>query len=99
MKQGAGSLTEAQLLAIILRTGSGKQGVLNLAIELLQRFKSLNDLDAASPRDLSSVKGLGTAKIAQIKAAFELGKRLMAESRDGQVFSSSQAVYAHCAPR
>ncbi len=100
VKYGADSLSDAQLLAIILRTGSGKKGVLGLAMSLLETFKELRSIDAASPAELSSLKGLGTAKIAQIKAAFELGKRLMSES-DGSkpVFSSSHAVYTYFAPR
>ena len=50
---------------------------MNLAIGLLDSFKGLGNINSASIKDLSSVKGLGTAKIAQLKAAFELGKRLM----------------------
>lgn len=99
IKHGAESLSDAQLLAIILRTG-GTSGVLNLAIELLDRFKSLRDIDSASISELSSIKGLGTAKIAQIKAAFELGKRLMGEfNEDRPSFNSSLNVYSYFAPR
>lgn len=100
VKYGAENLSDAQLLAIILRTGSGKQGVLGLSMELLDTFKTLRSIDSASLRELSLTKGLGTAKIAQIKAAFELGKRLMGESSDGRpVFSSSSALYSYFAPR
>ena len=81
VKYGAEGLSDAQLLAIILRTGNSNKGVMNLAIGLLDSFKGLGNLNSASIKDLSSVKGLGTAKIAQLKAAFELGKRLMGESR------------------
>lgn len=100
IKYGAESLSEAQLLAIILRTGSSNKGVMNLAMGLLDAFKGLRNLDSASIKDLSSVKGLGTAKIAQIKAAFELGKRLMGESQgNAPLFSSSSLVYSYFAPR
>lgn len=99
IKFGPESLSDAQLLAIILRTG-GEKGVLNLAIELLERFNSLRDIDSASISDLSSIKGIGAAKTAQIKASFELGKRLMSQpSQDRQVFSSSMNVYRYFAPR
>src|SRR5208283_5208539 len=88
LKYGAGNLSDAQLLAIILRTGSGEKGVLALSISVLDTFKSLRSIDAASGAELSSIKGIGAAKTAQIKAAFELGKRLMGESSDGKpVFS------------
>jgi DNA repair protein RadC len=100
IKYGAESLSDAQLLAIILRTGGGGKGVLALAMELLDRFKGLREIDCASLSDLSAMKGLGTAKIAQLKAAFTLGKRLMAESLEGDAaFSSSRMVHSHFAPR
>ncbi|BCB95666.1 hypothetical protein JZK55_05880 [Dissulfurispira thermophila] len=100
IKYGAESLSDAQLLAIILRTGSEGKGVLDLSISLIDVFKNLRNIDAASISELSSMKGLGIAKIAQIKAAFELGKRLMRESSDGKpVFYSSHAIYSYFAPR
>lgn len=100
IRYGAESLSNAQLLAIILRTGSGQKGVLELSIGLLDRFKTLKDIDSASVSDLLSVNGLGIAKIAQIKAAFELGKRLMSESVESRpIFSSAQSVYSYFAPR
>lgn len=100
LKYGAESLSEAQLLAIILRTGGGGKGVMALALELLDKFKGLRQIDCASTAELSSVKGLGAAKIAQLKAAFALGKRLMGEHLDGNAtFSSSRMVHSHFAPR
>lgn len=100
IKYGAESLSDAQLLAIILRTGSGEKGVMGLSISLLDAFKTLRNIDAASISELSSMKGIGTAKIAQIKAAFELGKRLMGEPYDGKpVFSSSHSIFSYFAPR
>lgn len=96
---GAESLSDAQLLAIILRTG-GKKGVLGLALSLLDRFKNLRSIDSASVLEISSIEGMGKAKIAQIKAAFELGKRLMAETSEFlPSFSSSLSVYSYFAPR
>lgn len=100
INNGPESLSNAQLLAIILRTGSGNKGVLDLSIGLLERFETLRDIDSASISDLLSIDGLGMAKIAQIKAAFELGKRLMAESFENMpVFSSAQAVFSYLAPK
>ena len=100
IRHGADSLSDAQLLAIILRTGGGGKGVLDLSIGLLEKFRELRNLDSASVYDLNSMKGLGTAKIAQMKAAFELGKRLMSEPADGKpVFSSSHSIYSYFAPR
>ena len=100
IKYGAENLSSAQLLAIILRTGGGGKGVMTLSLELLDRFKGLREIDCASTADLYRVKGLGTAKIAQLKAAFALGKRLMSESLEGNAaFSSSRTVHSYFAPR
>jgi DNA repair protein RadC len=100
LRHGAEGLSDSQLLAILLRTGSSEHGVMDLAISFLDTYKNLRNIDSASVADLSSIKGVGTAKIAQIKAAFELGKRLMAESNDGTpIFSSSSAVHSYFAPR
>jgi len=100
IKHGAEHLSDAQLLAIILRTGSGSKGVMSLAMEILEKEKELRNIDSATIGELKKIVGLGTAKIAQLKAAFELGKRLMSESVSGdQVFTSSRAVYTYLAPR
>lgn len=100
IRHGADSLSDAQLLAIILRTGGGGKGVLALAIEMLDKFGGLREIEAASLSDLSGMKGLGTAKIAQLRAAFTLGKRMMSESPEGNpCFSSSRMVHTYFAPR
>ncbi len=91
---GAHGLSDAQLLAIILRTGGGGKSAIDLALELLGSFGSLQAIAGASPGELARLKGVGNAKIAQIKAALELGTRL-AESphTKGPVFASAQDVY------
>src|SRR3990170_3876097 len=73
---GAGALSNAELLAIILRTGTGGENVLNLSQRLLNTH-GLVGLARKSITELSAEKGLGDAKIVQIKAAFELGRRLL----------------------
>lgn len=100
IKYGAESLSNAQLLAIILRTGSGQRGVLDLSMSLLESFSTLREIDNASISALLSINGLGIAKIAQLKAAFELGKRLMSESAENRpVFSSPYTVFSYFAPK
>jgi DNA repair protein RadC len=79
-KYGAGSLSNAELLAIILRTGVGGENVLNLATRLLVRFGDLIGLARASFSELCEEKGIGMAKAAQLKAAMELGRRLLIAS-------------------
>jgi len=104
--EGAERLTDAELLAIILRVGRGtfKEGVLgqnapDFAKELLTEFKGLRGLDRAHIEDLRKVPGIGIAKAAQIKAAFELGKRVQSKRLTSISFESSSAVAAHFRPR
>jgi DNA repair protein RadC len=81
MKLGADTLSEAQLLAIVLATGdaSSGQSALDLAMYLVRTFNGLRALDAASIAELCQIKGIGPAKATTIKAALELGKRLLGE--------------------
>lgn len=99
IKFGAESLSDAQLLAIILRTGSNRKTVMETSIELFQRFGGLKGLEEASVRELKSFKGLGIAKIAQIKASFELGKRALTQKAWEKIFNSAETVYSYCFPK
>ncbi len=99
LRFGASGISDAQLLAIILRTGGGGKGVIALAMQLLEDFGGLRNMDGAATGDLLRVKRLGTAKIAQLRASFELGRRLMRETLgDKPVLSSSRSVYSFFAP-
>jgi DNA repair protein RadC len=75
-ERGADHLSNAELLAIILRTGIPAESVLNLATRLLARFEGLGGLARAGFGELCAQRGMGEAKAAQTKAALELGKRL-----------------------
>jgi DNA repair protein RadC len=99
--EGAQRLTTAELLAIILRTGSRGRSAVDLARRLLQELNGLGGLEAAGPATLAETTGVGPAKIAQIKAALELGRRLLAEVEQGAHprITSSQDVLELCAPR
>ncbi len=102
LKYGAGSLSTAQLLAIILRVGGRGKSAIQLARDVLNNFHSLNDIDDASLAEFSEIKGMGSAKVSQVKAALELGKRLMQESNDwntgNRSFTSSRDVYDYYRP-
>ena len=96
LKDGAHSLTVAQLLAIILRTGDGGKSALDLAIEILNTFEELRKIEMASLTEFTGIKGMGKAKITQLKAAFELGRRLAEEPFiRGSAFSSGHDVYSY----
>ena len=73
---GAGALSSAELLAIVLRTGASRESVLALATRLLSSHRGLVGLARAGFGELCQERGLGEAKAAQLKAAFELGRRL-----------------------
>jgi DNA repair protein RadC len=80
MQVGAQAVSTAELLAIILRTGTGGENVLRLAERLLAHFTDLAGLSRASIAELQTVKGIGPAKAIEIKAALEIGRRLLATS-------------------
>src|SRR5258707_2431530 len=73
---GAGALSLAELLAIILRTGTRGDNALELANKLLTKYGGLPGLVRADFRELCAEHGMGAAKSAQIKAALEIGRRL-----------------------
>jgi DNA repair protein RadC len=101
LAEGAQRLTTAELLAIILRNGSRGRSAVDLARRLLQDLHGLGGLESADPTALADVTGMGPAKTAQIKAALELGRRLLAEveQRTHPRVTSSQDVLELCAPR
>lgn len=75
---GAEALSTAELLAIVLRVGSRGESAVRLAERLLSQFGGLAGIARARPPQLSALPGIGLAKACQVKAAFELGKRLAA---------------------
>ena len=92
--RGASALGDVELLALLLRTGLPGKNVLQLAQEVLDRFRGLAGLLSASLDDLKTVKGLGgTAKRAELSAVLELARRAMAERlKEREVFESPDAV-------
>lgn len=77
--KGSSALGNAELLAILLRTGSGNKNVLEMSHELLAAAGSLTELSAMSIDKMQAIGGIGRNKAATITAAFELGRRFAAE--------------------
>lgn len=73
---GAGALSDVELLALTLRSGTNNANASDLASVLLAEFGTLDRLAAAAPEELTSVHGVGVAKATSIVAAFELGRRV-----------------------
>ena len=102
LKYGADGLSDAQLLAIIIRNGRGGRSAVDLGMELLDRFKSLEGIAQAGVREIcgkDGVKGIGPAKVAEIKAAIEIGRRYQKPRLAGASFCSSQDVVVYYQPR
>jgi DNA repair protein RadC len=93
-EKGAASLSETELLAILLRTGSGELSALDLASLLLKRFKTLGRIDQSSLAEMCEVRGVGPAKAIEIKAALELGRRLESKpDNDDKPLSTPEEIY------
>lgn len=93
LEHGASSLTDAQLLAIFLRTGVAGRSAVDLARVLLNEFGGLRALLEADLRSFSSHPGLGPAKYAQLQAVLEMSRRHLAEHlRNDSVLESPAAV-------
>jgi DNA repair protein RadC len=90
---GPGALTDAELLAVLLRNGVAGQSVLELARGVLSRFGGCAGVLAASTSDIRSIRGLGPAKAAELKAIVELTRRALREEVAAKdVLTSPEAV-------
>lgn len=76
LKEGAEALSDVELLAIILGTGSRQVTALDLAALVMTHFKSLRSLLGSTIEELSGIKGVGPAKACQVKAALEFARRV-----------------------
>jgi DNA repair protein RadC len=93
LAHGAGALTDPELLALLLRTGTAGQGVLALAEQVLQACGGFHGLLRADPARLAGLKGLGPAKRAELLAVMEMARRaLAAEVAQRPVFERPQQV-------
>ncbi|CAM3110270.1 DNA repair protein RadC [Filibacter tadaridae] len=84
INQGAASLSNQELIAILLRTGTKDESVLVLANRILSSFDKIQDLKDATIEEMMSVKGVGKAKAVQLLAAAEIGKRLYRKHSEGR---------------
>ncbi len=97
-RQGAESLSEAELLALIIGTGtpSTGQSAVDLGRQLIQEFGSLRNLASATTAEIGRLKGTGPAKTAAIKASLEIASRLNTDRlMNGERFTSPEQVYRH----
>lgn len=98
LSHGAEQLTDAELLALIIRTGDSgsKSSAVDLARSLLGRFGSLRRLSAASISELCQQQGIGPAKAAEIQALFQIARRFADQRmQPGQAYRSSRDAFDH----
>ena len=91
--QGADALSQAELIAILLRTGLKGVNAVEIGRQLVQKYGSLQSLAQASLEDLQRVKGIGRAKAVTLVAAFTLARKMAAErGGESQVLDTPEAV-------
>ena len=98
LQRGATALSDAELLAIFLRTGVTGKSAVDLARELLDRFGDLTHLFAADEKSFCAVHGMGPAKYVQLQAVLEMARRALQEQMSsGDALNSPRAVreYLH----
>jgi len=93
LSRGPAALSDAELLAIFLRTGTRNQTAVDISRKLLENFKGLRGLMSANQQQICQQPGLGMAKYAQLQAILELSRRHMAETLDrGDALSDPDAT-------
>jgi DNA repair protein RadC len=93
LAKGPGALSDAELLAILLRTGMPGRSALDLARDLLKSFQSFRKLLAADRRRFCAEPGLGLVRFAELQAAVEISRRQLTESlRTGPPLGSPRAT-------
>lgn len=99
LTKGPDALSDAHLLAILLRTGRRDSSAVQVAIELLDQIGGIGGLAKCGAEELCAIQGVGLAKAAQLKAAVELGRRSMAAPLStGTRVSSSADLFKHFHP-
>ena len=99
-REGTQALSLVELIAVLLRTGARGRSALRVAEELVRHFGTLESLARAGDGQIRQAAGIGPAKLAALRAAFELGARLVREPLPvGAKLTSPEQVAAHFGPR
>jgi DNA repair protein RadC len=99
LSQGPHVLTDAQLLAIVLRVGRHGSSAVQVGMDILDRLGGVAGLAQCGIEELCAISGVGEAKAAQLKAALELGKRALAGPLvKGRKITSSRDLFTHYHP-
>jgi DNA repair protein RadC len=98
IKQGVNVLSDAELLAIILKTGNKDENVIDMSNRLISKY-GFDKLSECSLKELEAIKGIGKAKACQIIAIFELNKRHIYSKANKNYVKNSKDVYDYCISR
>jgi len=100
LRLGAPALSDAELLAILVRTGTGRRSALEVARDVLNTGKTLRGISGKSPSELMRLQGIGEVKAVELSAAFELGRRVQGSTEEERVVvKSPQDVVRLMLPR
>lgn len=100
IKNGAASLSDAELIAIIIRAGTKKYSAIDVARDLINLYGNLSKLASCDVSELQKIKGIGRTKAVQIAAVFELVRRVQAEPYDpSKIIRSPEDVAKYYIPR
>lgn len=100
LAKGAQALSDSELLAILIRVGSGKATALDIARTILSQEKHLRGIAGKTAQELMRLKGIGEAKAVELLAAFEIGRRVqMQGSEDKPLLNSPDQVAQRMIPR
>ena len=98
LARGPNALTNAELIAILLRAGYRGRNAIDLAKELLERYKTLTALSRCTIDEISQIKGIKGVKAIELVTAFQLGHRIAQEKLVEQKLDSPELVYELVAP-
>ncbi|HEY1582937.1 MAG TPA: UPF0758 domain-containing protein, partial [Chthoniobacterales bacterium] len=96
--RGASALTDAELIAILLRTGLKGANAVEVGRQLIALYGSLGRLSRCSVKELAKIKGIGFAKAAQLAAAFGLGQRIAQQAFTGKRIETPEQIYELLGP-
>jgi len=96
---GAQWLTDAELLAILLRIGNEGASAIDMGRQLIIQLGGIQGIDRAHAEEIMQIKGLGLAKTAQLKAAIEIGKRVRRLNATPLTFDSASQIARYCYPK
>jgi len=97
-KQGPSVLSDAELLAVILKTGNKDENVIDMSNRLISKY-GFDKLSMCSLTELQEINGIGSAKACQIIALFELNKRHSYSKTQGKPIKTAKDVFEHCSPK